>query len=171
MLENILFLPFFLLLAPIIGIMSITFLNPFSSLFVGITCLLFLIANKLPKHIRMTVILSMCLGIILTWFSLMLSYQEIPNNINVLEKPIASGGFPLKAFEYPHPPMGADFPPIQTWSLFYKNFFFWLLVSVPMIMLLRSKISKVIFMRTALILTLSLWVTAGGLGYLLLKFD
>lgn len=168
-LENILFIPFALLMTPIIGLASFAFLNPFSLSFMGFTGLLLLATYVFPKSVQRSAVCGICLGMVLMWLSLMLSYQNIPENFDILNKPIATGGFPLKAFEYPHAPMGNDVPPTEMWPLFYVNFLFWLVVSVPIIIALRKKILTTSFVRTAIVLTA--WVSAGGLGYLVLKFD
>ena len=67
------------------------------------------------------IISGLGIGIILQWISLFFSYRELPNAFEDINKPIATGGFPFKAFEYPVPPMGSDWPPVDMWPMFFAN--------------------------------------------------
>ena len=156
-----------LIMLPFMGILSLFYLNPFSWLYVVALGLLFIFQIIIPKNIRKITIMALSSGIIMMWISLVISYQNLPDIYN-LSKPVATGEFPITAFEYPPGALGSDVPPIDSWGLFYLNLFFWIIAGTGIAVLLRKHLNKkrsLIFFITGIIISIY------GLGYLFLKFD
>jgi hypothetical protein len=93
----------------------------------------------------------------------------LPNAYQDISKPIAIGGFPLKIFEYPVPPMGNNWPPADTWSTFFLNFAIWLMVGFIISLLLGKKLEKKKLIKSLNIL--AIFLSALGVFYIMLKFD
>jgi hypothetical protein len=107
------------------------------------------------------------LGISLHWLSLFFSYHKLQNiDIN---QAIATGGFPLKVFEYPFPPMGHDWPPLETWPVFFMNLFIWLVFAWLIGFLIGKKMKKRNMMSFLAISAIVLSLL--GIFYIMLKFD
>ena len=107
------------------------------------------------------------LGISLNWLSLFFSYHKLQKlDIN---QAIATGGFPFKVFEYPFPPMGHDWPPPETWPIFFVNLFIWLVFACLIVFLISKKVEnrKIITFLIISAIALSLF----GIAYIMLKFD
>lgn len=109
-------------------------------------------------------------ALILHWLALFLSYRKFPGSENSVEVPIATAGFPVTSFWYPTPPMGADYPPIETWSIFYFNYIIWLTVALLVYLLLPKWIRTNKKVISLLMLGAEI-VTVFGFGYVTLKFD
>lgn len=77
------------------------------------------------------------LGIILNWLSIFFSYKKL-NNLDI-HQPIATGGFPLKIFSYPFPPMGHDWPPAKAWPVFFLNLIIWTAVIAVIFLIFNKK--------------------------------
>jgi hypothetical protein len=110
------------------------------------------------------------IGVILNWLSLFFSCRKLPNFYQGdISQPIATGGFPLKIFEYPVPPMGNDWPPVNSWPMFILNLIIWLLVAWLISRSLGKKMANrramAIFIISAVVLSLF------GIFYIMLKFD
>lgn len=157
-----------LVLFPVMGLLSLVALNPFSWLYVGVIGILFAAQFIIPKDIRNITTAALALGIIMLWISLFVSNQELLNDYSDFRKPVAIGGFPIKAFEYPLGALGGNVPPADSWGLFYLNLGFWIIVSVGITMLLRKHLDKKISYK---FLAISIAISIYGLGYLLVKFD
>jgi hypothetical protein len=113
------------------------------------------------------IIVSISFGIIAQWLSLFFSYQKIQDsNIN---QSIATGGFPLKIFEYPFPPMGHDWPPVEYWPMFFLNLFIWIVVGF----LISFLFSKKTINKKAVVafVIFSIALSLLGIFYIMLKFD
>lgn len=108
-------------------------------------------------------------GVILQWFSLFFSYRELPNAYENINKPIATGGFPFRTFEYPVPPMGSDWPPADTWPTFFLNFAIWLVIGLVISLLFGKKLENKKMIKTIGILAVLLSVF--GVFYIMFKFD
>ena len=112
---------------------------------------------------------AISLGVILQWLSLFLSYRQLPDAFEDVQKPIAAGGFPLKIFEYPAHPMGGGWPPAEMWPAFFLNLGIWCAVGFVLTLLFSKKLdnkkAQAALIATALILTLM------GCLYLVLLFD
>ncbi len=107
------------------------------------------------------------LGISLNWLSLFFSYRRLQNiNINQI---FATGGFPFKVFEYPFPPMGHDWPPLETWPIFFVNLFIWIAFAYLIGFLIGKKVENRTIMSFLSIsaVVLSLF----GIFYIMLNFD
>ena len=156
-----------LIMLPFLGILSLIALSPFSWLYVAALGLLFAIQIKIPKNIRKITIVALSLGVIMMWISLLISYQDLPD-IYDLSKPVAMGGFPITAFEYPPGALGNDIPPVDSWGPFYLNLFFWIIIGTSIAILLRKHLNK---KRSYIFLAASVIISIYGLGYLSLKFD
>lgn len=115
------------------------------------------------------IISGLGIGAILQWLSLFFSYRELPNAYEDISKPIGTGGFPFKAFEYPVPPMGNDWPPAEMWPMFFVNFAIWLAVGLLVAFVLSKKITNPKVLKTISILAILLSVF--GIFYIMLKFD
>ena len=157
----------FLIMLPIFGFLSLSFLSPFSWLYVLAIGLLFVIQIIIPKNIRKITIVALSSGIIMMWIALFISCRDLPD-IYDLSKPVATGGFPITAFEYPPGALGSNVPPGNTWKLFYLNLFFWIVIGAGVAILLRRHLNK---KRLFLFFVASVIISIYGLGYLLLKFD
>ena len=158
---------FFLIMLPILGFLSLSFFSPFSWLYVLAIGLLFVIQIIIPKNIRKITIVALSSGIIMMWIALFISCRDLPD-IYDLSKPVATGGFPITAFEYPPSALGSNVPPANTWELFYLNLFFWIVIGIGVAILLRRHLNK---KRLSLFFVASVIISIYGLGYLLLKFD
>lgn len=112
---------------------------------------------------------AMSIGIILQWLSLFFSYRELPSAYQDIKKIIATGGFPLKIFEYPVPPMGSDWPPANTWPTFFLNFTIWLAIGLLISILLAKKLEDKRLIKSLGILAILLSVI--GIFYIMFKFD
>jgi len=116
------------------------------------------------------IISAISIGVILQWLSLFFSYRRLPNfyqgNIN---QPVATGGFPLKFFEYPVPPMGSNWPPANSWPMFIINLTIWLLVAFIIFWLLGKKVENKKVMAISVISAVVLSLL--GIFYIMLKFD
>jgi len=149
---------------PFLALLSLTSLgSPFSWLYVFVIGLLFILQIRIPKNIRKITIVALLLGIIMMWISLFVSYQDLPDS-----KPVATGGFPITAFEYPPGALGSNVPPIDSWELFYLNLCFWIVIGTGLTILLRKYLNK---KRCCIFLIASIIISIYGLGYILLKFD
>lgn len=122
---------------------------------------------------RNKIIFIISLGTVFLWLSLFFSYTELPNayhNMNISE-PIATGGFPLKAFEYPVPPMGNDWPPSNAWFPFFINFIIWLCVSTFLTSLFFEKETENRKWLIRIIPFLAIIFSIVGVVYITFKFD
>jgi len=115
------------------------------------------------------IISALGIGVILQWLSLFLSYRELPNAYENINKPIAVGGFPFKIFEYPVPPMGSNWPPIDTWPTFFLNLTIWLVIALIITLLFGKKLENKKVIKTVSILAILLSVF--GMFYITFKFD
>lgn len=118
---------------------------------------------------RHKILSALGLGVIFQWLSLFFSYRELPNTFEDIKTPIATGGFPFKAFEYPFPPMGNNWPPLKAWPIFFLNLIIWIIISAIIVFLLGKKIEnkKIVTIIGILATVLSLF----GIFYITLKFD
>ena len=158
-----------LIMLPFLGLLSLVALSPFAWLYVLVLGLLFIIQIKIPKKIRNITIVALSLGIIMTWISLVVSYQNFPDIHSLsLSKPIATGGFPITAFEYPSGALGNNVPPVDSWGLFYLNLFFWIVVGTSVATIFRRHLNK---KMSYIFFIASFIISIYGLGYILLKFD
>lgn len=121
--------------------------------------------------------IALSLGWIANWAALFLSYRLNPAfkwpesgmptlDLNNPESIYATGGFPLRAYDYPFPPLGPG-PEQSEWP-FVLNVIFWILIAYIVVYCLRGKFPKYfenIVGGAAVITTLI------GLGYLLIRFD
>lgn len=107
------------------------------------------------------------LGISLNWLSLFFSYHKLQNTD--INQAIAMGGFPFKVFEYPFPPMGHDWPPLEALPIFFTNLFIWILLTWLIVILTGKKMENrkmmAIFVISAIVLSLL------GIFYIMLRFD
>lgn len=113
----------------------------------------------------------MGIGVILQWLALFGSYRLLPHfyDATVDFEPIAVGGFPFKAFEYPYPPMGGNWPPSDSWPAFFLNLLFWIIVGIIIRWRFGKKLeNKKVIARIAL---MSIFLSMIGVVYLRLKFD
>lgn len=109
------------------------------------------------------------IGLILQWIALFASYQKLPNAYEDISKPIATGGFPVQAFEYPVPPLGGDWPPAHMWPSFFLNLAIWLAVGLIFAFMLGGKLKD---QRTVKIIMIIAFVTTFlGIKYINLLFD
>lgn len=107
------------------------------------------------------------LGVSLNWLSLFFSYRRLQNiNINQI---FATGGFPFKVFEYPFPPMGHDWPPLETWPIFFANLFIWIAFA-SLIIFFNGKKTKNRTMMSFLAIS-AIVLSLLGIFYIMLKFD
>lgn len=113
-------------------------------------------------------VFTICSGTILLWISLFLSYREL-SDVQGIYKPVATGGFPLRVFEYPVPPMGGNWPPQDNWILFFLNFAVWLIVGFVLSLLFGKKLENKKIMNALIIL--AILFSAFGLLYIRIKFD
>ncbi len=111
---------------------------------------------------------TICSGTILLWISLFLSYRELPD-VQDIYKPMAISGFPLRAFEYPFPVMGGNWPPQDNWVLFLLNFAIWLIVGFVLSLLFGKRLENKKIMNALIILTILF--SSLGLLYIRIKFD
>lgn len=161
---------FVVLMFPLMGILSLIALNPFSWLYVGIIGLLFAVQIKILKDVQNITIAVSSLGIVMMWISLFISNHELPYNyINFSNPaPAALGGFPITVFEYPPAALGSNVPPVDSWGLFYLNFIFWIIIGAAMSIALRKHFSRQVSFK---LFAASIIISLYGLGYLMLKFD
>lgn len=152
---------------PVFGVLSLVLLNPFSWLYVGVVGILFAIQLKIPKGVRNITIAALSLGIIMMWMALFVSNQKLPN-YNDLTQPEARGGFPVTAFEYPPAALGGNFPPIDSWGLFYLNLVFWIIAGASIAVIFCKYSNKQTLFN---LFAASFIVSLYGLGYLFAKFD
>jgi len=143
--------------------------------------------NKvIAKKLNYSIFLAFGISVILFYASLFMSYQEIGRKWwfwestdrrivgeTDLYKPIATGGFPIKAFGYSVPPMGSDEPPIEAWPLFFANMAIWFVAGNIIVAFLPKKYfnSKKAENIILAVFLLSGLVIIYGLFYVLLKFD
>lgn len=118
---------------------------------------------------RNKIISGLGIGLILQWLSLFFSYRELPNAYEDISRPIATGGFPFKAFEYPVPPMGSDWPPAEMWPMFFLNLAIWLMVGLFIALAVGKRLENQKVFKTIGILAILLSVF--GIFYIMLKFD
>ncbi|NCO04786.1 MAG: hypothetical protein GW939_01405 [Candidatus Magasanikbacteria bacterium] len=115
------------------------------------------------------IISALGIDVILQWLTLFCSYRELPNAFEDINKPIATGGFPFKAFEYPVPPMGSDWPPSDMWPMFFANLAIWLVVGILIALIFGKKLENNKVFKTIGISAILLSVI--GIFYIMLKFD
>lgn len=113
-------------------------------------------------------IFTICSGTILLWVSLFLSYRELPN-VQDIYKTMATGGFPLRALEYPFPVMGGNWPPQNNWVLFFLNFAVWLIVGFVLSLLFGKRLENKKITNALIIL--AIFFSVLGLFYIRIKFD
>jgi len=106
---------------------------------------------------------------ILHWLSLFFSYKKLPNAYENINEPIATGGFPLKIFEYPVPPMGNDWPPTDTWPTFFLNLGVWIIIGLIISLILGKKTEDKKILK--IINTSAIILSILGMFYITLKFD
>ena len=150
------------------GLLSLVSLNPFAWLYILVLGSLFVIQIKIQKDIRNITIVALSLGVIIMWITLFSSSQELPGSYNNLRNPVAIGGFPIVAFEYPPGALGNNIPPTDSWGSFYLNLCFWIVIGSGIAILLRKRLNK---KRAHIFFITNIVVSIYGLGYLLLKFD
>jgi hypothetical protein len=107
------------------------------------------------------------LGISLNWLSLFFSYHKLQNTD--INQAIAIGGFPLRIFEYPFPPMGHDLPPLETWPIFFANLFIWVAFAYLIGFSIGKKVENRKMMSFLVISAIILSLL--GIFYIMLKFD
>ncbi len=156
-----------LVMLPILGLLSLISLSLFPWLYVLVLGLLFAVQIKIPKDIHNITIAALSLGVVMMWIALFISHQDLPD-IYGLSKPVATGGFPITAFEYPPGALGNNNPPVDSWGLFYLNLYFWIVIGASISVLLRKHLNK---KKSYIFLAASIVMSIYGLGYLLLKFD
>jgi len=124
--------------------------------------------NKIMKN---KIITAICGGVMFQWLSLFLSYRKLPVvvNENSLDLPIATGGFPLKIFSYPVPPMGNNWPPVNAWPMFLLNLAIWIAITTFLLFLFDKKLKSQNLTKKSIILALVFSLL--GLFYLMIKFD
>lgn len=166
--EIIILIIFSLIMLPVLGLLSLVSLSSFAWLYVFVLGLFFTIQIKIPKDIRNITIVTLSLGVIMMWVALFASSRELPGPYNNLNNPVAMGGFPIMAFEYPPGALGSNNPPINTWGLFYLNLCFWIVIGLGIAMLLRKHLNK---KRVYIFFVINIIISIYGLGYLFLKFD
>lgn len=116
------------------------------------------------------IISAVGLGVILNWLSLFFSYRRLPNYYQgSINQPIATGGFPLKIFEYPVPPMGNDWPPVDSWTVFIINLVIWLAIAWLISLSLSKRMESRKVMATSVISAIVLSFL--GIFYIMLRFD
>ncbi|MFA6097819.1 MAG: hypothetical protein WC788_09440 [Candidatus Paceibacterota bacterium] len=159
-----------LIMLPVMGMVSLVMLNSFSWLYIGIIGILFAVQIKISKDIRIITATALSLGIIMMWISLFASYQGLPYNYIDFSNPApaALGGFPIMAFEYPPAALGGDEPPIVTWSLFYLNLGFWIVIASGAAMIFRKHLNSQISFK---LFSASVFMSLYGIGYLFSEFD
>ena len=123
----------------------------------------------LTKKFKNKTTFAISIGVILQWLSLFLSYRKLPDAYQKINTPIATGGFPFKIFEYPPSPMGNDWPPIETWPMFFLNTIIWIIVGFLIALLLNKKIQNKIVAKFSIAFAVSLSVL--GLFYIMINFD
>lgn len=107
------------------------------------------------------------MGVLLNWLSIFFSYKKLDNlDIN---QPIATGGFPLKIFSYPVPPMGHDWPPVEVWPIFFLNLIIWIIVASIISFILGKRFEYRRSMASSVVS--AIFMSIFGLFYLMLKFD
>jgi hypothetical protein len=110
------------------------------------------------------------IGVILNWLSLFFSCRKLPNFYQGdISQPIATGGFPLKIFEYPVSPMGNNWPPTSSWPMFIINLLIWLAVAFLILALFGKKIKSQKVMAVSVISAVILSLL--GILYIMIKFD
>ena len=166
--EIIILIIFSLVMLPVLGLLSLVSLSSFAWLYVFVLGLLFIIQIKILKDIRNITIVALSLGAIMMWIALFSSSQELSGPYDNLRNPVAMGGFPIVAFEYPPGALGNNNPPVDTWGLFYLNLCFWIVIGSGIAILLRKHLNK---KRVYIFFIINIIVSIYGLGYLLLKFD
>lgn len=166
--EIIILIIFSLVMLPVLGLLSLVSLSSFAWLYVFALSLLFTVQIKIPKDIRNITIVALSLGVVMMWVALFASCQELPGPYNNLSNPVAMGGFPIMAFEYPPGALGNNNPPVDTWGLFYLNLCFWIAIGSGIAILLRKHLNK---KRVYIFFIINIIVSIYGLGYLLLRFD
>lgn len=171
-------LPFISFASIMLGIGSLTV--PFTWLYIGVTLGIFLIVRlilhwSVMKKFReglsswLSALWIMAQTAILQWGSILFSVHTLPDTNNV-SAPIATVGFPFKIFDLPHPPLGGDEPPLETWGKFYISYGIWFIISVLVFALLPHKIKN--HPRARLFVSvLGGMISLYGLGWLLIKFD
>ncbi|EKE05561.1 MAG: hypothetical protein ACD_19C00217G0001 [uncultured bacterium] len=115
------------------------------------------------------IISGLKIGIILQWLSLFFSYQKLPNAFEDINKPIATGGFPFKVFEYPVSPMGNNWPPSDMWPMFFANLAIWLVVGILIALIFGKKLENNKVFKTITLSAIILSII--GILYIMLKFD
>lgn len=156
-----------LVMHPFMGLVSLLF-SPFSWLYVGVIGFLFAVQIIITKNIRIITATALSLGIIMMWVSLFVSYQRASPAYDDLVHPMAHGGFPIKAFDYPPSALGSDVPPIDTWGLFYLNLGFWVIIGAGAAMALRKYLNNQVPFK---LFIASVIISLYGLGYLFAQFD
>jgi hypothetical protein len=171
-------LPFISFTTIFLGIGSL--LVPFSWLFIGVTVSVFLVVRLILHRSIMekfregltswsATLWIMAQAMILQWSSILFSIHNLPdtNNINT---PIATVGFPFKIFDLPHPPLGGDQPPFETWGKFYLSYGIWFAMSVLLFAALPARLKCRPHIRL-FVTTLGCMMSLYGLGWILIKFD
>ncbi len=167
-------------LLPVMGIVSL-FISPFDYAYLGFSLLLFtclfsvtkiwefIIKRKVKSVISF---LTLAFSQILLWSSHAISYNFFPEksvDTYFPYNPIASAGFPRQAFLYPVPPMGADYPPIEMWRIFFMNYLFWFFIAAVITILIPRKFytSKIV----AILYIIAVYSALFGLGHTIIAFD
>jgi hypothetical protein len=111
------------------------------------------------------IVFSISLGVWLLWISLFFSYKKLGNDSIV----VATGGFPFKALDYPCCYAGSDWPPSESWPLFFANFGIWLIVGFIISLFIDS--SKLNNRNLFGFFLSAISVSVVGLAYLALMYD
>ncbi|MFA7088036.1 MAG: hypothetical protein WC146_01705 [Patescibacteria group bacterium] len=116
------------------------------------------------------IISAVSIGVILQWLSLFFSYRKLPNFFQGnISQPIATGGFPLNIFKYPVPPMGNNWPPVNSWPMFILNLLIWLVIAFSFALLLGKTMKNRKVMAASVIFAIILCLL--GTLYIMIKFD
>lgn len=130
---------------------------------------------KKLKSAEHTIALS--LGWIANWMALFLSYRlnsafKWPENgiptldLDNPESIYATGGFPIRAYDYPVPPLGPG-PEQSEWP-FVLNALFWILIAYVVVYIMRGKFPKHF---ENIVAGGAVLMTVFGALYLIIRFD
>jgi len=129
------------LITSIIGMILMvlfTIVQPFSLLYFTISGVVSYILLKKTDKKRM--VLSVTLGSILLWVSILTTYrvpEKLPDGV------VALAGFPLSAFHYPDALHRFDLPPWNNWITFHVDYLIYLVIGFGISFLYRKQISKI----------------------------
>lgn len=110
------------------------------------------------------------ISVILGFASLLFSYREVIPTPEDSSATFASGGFPIRAFEYPFPALGSNEIPLRMLLLYGVDILFWVAIILILSMVI-PQVKNVITKYHVVLIPLGTIALSVTYLYLMIRFD